>query len=88
MDARRAELLGHIDRTNQLQKRLAILYGVLGVLAFMSFFFDGLLGSFITVTLMIIAISSFWVTAARNASHRRKLDELLRQRDVRNTAVG
>jgi hypothetical protein len=87
MDARRAELLGHIDKTNRLQKRLAIVYGVLGLLAFVLFFIDGLTGGFVMMTLMIVAISSFWITAARNASLRRKLDPLLRQRDVRNAAV-
>jgi len=87
MDARREELLGRIDRTNRLQKRLAIIYGVLGVIAFVMFFIDGLTGALITLTFMLFAISSFWVTAGTNAANRRRLDDLLRQRDIRNAAV-
>jgi hypothetical protein len=87
MDARREQLLGKIDRTNRLQKRLAIAYGVLGIIAFALFFVDGLTGAFVTLTLMLFAISSFWLTAGTNAANRRRLDGLLRQRDVRNAAV-
>jgi hypothetical protein len=87
MDARREQLLGRIDRTNRLQKRLAIVYGVLGVLAFVMFFIDGLTGALITLTFMLFAISSFWITAGSNAANRRRLDDLLRQRDIGNAAV-
>ena len=88
MDARRQALLGSIDEMNRLQKRLAIVYGVLGVIAFALFFYDGLMGSFVLLSLMLVAISSFWLTAARNAATRHELDTLLRQRDVRNATVG
>ena len=88
MDARREQLLGRIDRTNRLQKRLAAVYGVLGVIAFVMFFIDGLTGALITLTFMLFAISSFWVTAGQNAANRRRLDDLVRQRDIRNAAVG
>lgn len=88
MDARREQLLGRIDRTNRLQKRLAVVYGVLGVIAFVMFFIDGLTGALITLTFMLFAISSFWVIAGSNAADRRRLDDLLRQRNIRNTAVG
>lgn len=87
MDARREELLSRIDRTNRLQKRLAIVYGLLGLVAFALFFWDGLTGALLTLTFMLFAISSFWVTAGRNAANRRRLDDLLRQRNVRNAAV-
>lgn len=88
MDARREQLLGRIDRTNRLQKRLAVVYGVLGLIAFGLYFWNGFTGALITLTFMLFAISSFWVTAGRNAADRRRLDDLLRQRDVRNAAVG
>ena len=92
MDARRAELLSHIDDMNQLQKHLAIIYIALGAIAFVLFFVDGMLGALALLSLIFCAIGSFWVTAARNAANRRKLDDLvrhrdadsLRQRDVRN----
>jgi hypothetical protein len=51
------------------------------------FFIDGLTGALITLTFMLFAISSFWVTAGTNAANRRRLDDLLRQRDIRNAAV-
>ena len=88
MDARREQLLGRIDRTNRLQKRLAIVYGVLGVLACALFFVDGFTASLVMLTFMLFAISSFWITAGKNAANRRRLDDLLRQRDVRNAAMG
>lgn len=86
MDARREQLLARIDRTNRLQKRLAVIYGVLGVLAFAMFFWDGLTGALLTLTFMLFAISSFWVTAGSNAANRRRLDDLVRHRDVTSAA--
>lgn len=75
---RREELLGYIAETNRLQRKLAIVFPVLGVIAIALMFVSGTLGAFALITVVLVAICSFWVTAAHNAAHRQKLDELAR----------
>jgi hypothetical protein len=73
---RRAELLGWIEDTHRLQRKLAIVFPILGAIAIGLIFWRGVVGGFALVFVALIAICSFWVTAAHNASHRQKLAEL------------
>lgn len=73
---RRAELLGWIEDTKRLQRKLAIVFPILGAIAIGLMFWRGVVGGFALVFVALIAISSFWVTAAHNASHRQKVAEL------------
>jgi hypothetical protein len=75
---RRAELLGFIAETNRLQRKLAIVFPVLGAVAIALMFWRGTVGAFALILVALVAICSFWVTAAHNAAHRQKLDELAR----------
>jgi hypothetical protein len=75
---RRAELDGWIAKTRRLQQRMAIAYGALGVIALALVFWNGKVGGFALFGVVLMAICSFWVTAAHNAAHRQKLAELAR----------
>lgn len=78
---RRAELEGWIARTERLQRRLALVYGALVVVALALWFWNSRAGAFALLTVALVAICSFWVTAAHNAAHRQKLAELERVED-------
>jgi hypothetical protein len=78
---REAELEGWIQRTAQLQRRMAWIYGALGVAALALGLWNGTVGGFALLTVALVAICSFWVTAAHNAAHRQKLAELRRVAD-------
>jgi hypothetical protein len=75
---RRAELLGWIEQTNRLQRKMAIVFPVLGAIAIVLMFWRGTVGAFGLVFVVLVAICSFWITAAHNAAHRQKLAELER----------
>jgi len=75
---RRTELLGWIAETRRLQRKLAYALSALGVVAFGLLFWSGAVGGFALVCVSFVAIISFWVTAAHNAAHRQKLDEIAR----------
>ena len=78
---RRAELESWIARTNRLQRRMAIVYGALGAAAIALLLWSHVVGGFAIFGIALLAICSFWVTAAHNASHRQKLAELARVED-------
>lgn len=75
---RRAELVGWITETRRLQRRLATIYAVLGVLAVTLAWWRGAVGVLVLALVGVVAASSFWVTAGHTAGHRNKLDELAR----------
>ncbi|HEY5948763.1 MAG TPA: hypothetical protein VIV40_24905 [Kofleriaceae bacterium] len=75
---RRAELLGWIEQTRKLQRKFAIVFPVLGLVAIALMFWSGTFGAFALVLVALVAMCSFWVTASHNAAHRQKLDELAR----------
>ena len=78
MAPRREQLLGWIEETKRLQRRLGVVFGVLTVVAIGLLFVSRTIGGFAVFCVALIAICSFWVTAAHNAAHRQKLDELAR----------
>lgn len=78
---RRAELESWIARTRRLQQRLAIVYAALAVAAIALFAWSRAAGGFALFGVVLVAICSFWVTAAHNAAHRQKLAELARVAD-------
>lgn len=78
MDERNAQLLGWIEQTHRLQRKLAVVYSVLAVVALGLMVWHTTVGAFALIALSLVAICSFWVTAAHNAGHRQKLDELRR----------
>ncbi len=78
MDERKAQLLGWIDETHRLQRKLAVVYSALAVVAIGLTIWRTTVGVFALVALGLVAIASFWVTAAHNAAHRQKLEELAR----------
>ena len=73
---RRAELLGWIEQTNRLQRKMAMIFPVLGAIAIGLMFWRGTVGAFAFVLVVLVAMCSFWVTASHNAAHRQKLAEL------------
>jgi hypothetical protein len=73
---RRSELLGYIEQTKRLQRRMAVVFALLGAVAIALLFWSGTVGAFALILVALVAICSFWVTAAHNAAHRQKLDEL------------
>ena len=75
---RRDELLNWIAQTQRLQRRLAYIYGGLALVAFALLAWSRPVGGFALLCIALVAICSFWVTAAHNAAHRQKLDELVR----------
>jgi hypothetical protein len=78
MDARdrRAQLIGWIEETHRLQRKLGIAFAVLGVVAVGLLFVSTTIGGFAIFGVAMTALVSFWVTAAHNAAHRQKLVEL------------
>jgi hypothetical protein len=78
VDPRRAELLGWIDKTRRLQRKMATIFAGLGLVALVLVFIVPTVGAFSLISVVLVAITSFWVTAAHNAAHRQKLDELAR----------
>jgi hypothetical protein len=75
---RREELLGWIAQTRRLQRKLGIIYSALAAVALALLAWSRAIGGFALLCVALVAICSFWVTAAHNASHRQKLDELER----------
>lgn len=75
-EVRRTELLGWIEKTHHLQRRMKRIYGALGAAAVALWFLNGTAGGFALVIVALVAIASFWITAAHNAAHRQKLAEL------------
>jgi len=75
---RRAELESWIATTHRLQRRMAILYGALAAVAIALTSWNRTVGGFAVLAVALVAICSFWVTAAHNAAHRQKLAELAR----------
>jgi len=75
---RRAELEGWIASTRRLQRRLAIVFAALAAGAIALFAWSRAAGGFALFGVVLVAICSFWVTAAHNAAHRQKLAELAR----------
>ena len=73
---RREELLGWIEQTRRVQKKLALIFPVLGLISIALMFWRGTVGGFALVIVGFVALCSFWITAAHNAAHRQKLDEL------------
>lgn len=78
---RRTELEGWIANTRRLQGRMAIAYGALTVAALALLLWSHRAGGFALFGVALLAICSFWVTAAHNAAHRQKLAELERVAD-------
>ena len=75
---RRAELLGYIEKTKLLQRKLGIVFAVLAAIAFALLLVSRTVGAFALLTVALVSICSFWITAAHNATHRQKLEELER----------
>lgn len=75
---RREELLGWIEKTRRLQRTMAVVFGVLAIVAVGLAVWNGTVGTFAFILLALVALCSFWVTAAHNAAHHQKLDELAR----------
>jgi hypothetical protein len=73
---RREQLLAWIDETRQLQRKMAIVFPILAVVAIALMFWSGTVGAFALILVGLVAICAFWVTAAHNAAHRQKLAEL------------
>lgn len=73
---RRAQLLGWIDETRRLQRKLGIVLAALATVSIGLTFWNATAGGFALFAVVVIAICSFWVTAAHNAAHRQKLAEL------------
>jgi len=73
---RREELLGWIEQTKRVQKQLAMIFPVLGLIAIALMFWRAAVGVFALVIVAFVAMCSFWITAAHNAAHRQKLEEL------------
>jgi hypothetical protein len=78
---RQTELEDWIRKTQRLQRRMAWIYGALGAAALALSLWNGTIGGFALLTVVLFAICSFWVTAAHNAAHRQKLAELQRVAD-------
>ena len=76
--ARKAELLGWIEKTNRLQRKMGVVFGALGVVAVGLLFVSRVVGTFAIICVALVAGASFWVTAAHNAAHRQKLGEIQR----------
>jgi len=75
-DRRRQELLGWIEQTKRTQRKLAIVSGALAVVAIGLAVWSKLVGTFAIIGVGLFAICAFWVTAAHNAAHYQKLEEL------------
>jgi predicted phage tail protein len=75
---RRELILGYIAKTNRLQRKMAVIFGALVVVAIGVFIWSSTAGGFALFAVALTAMCSFWVTAAHNAAHRQKLDELAR----------
>jgi hypothetical protein len=75
---RHEELHTWIARTEQLQKKMGVLFTALAVLALVLLVWNRTVGAFSLVCVSLVAICAFWVTAAHNAAHRQKLAELHR----------
>ena len=75
---RRAELERYIADTRRLQRRMAIVFAALALVAIVMFAWSTAIGVLSLICVALIAICSFWVTAAHNATHQQKLDELAR----------
>jgi hypothetical protein len=75
---RRELLLGYIAKTHRLQRKMAVIFGVLAVVAIGLLFCHKAVGGFSLFSVILTAICSFWVTAAHNAAHRQKLEEFAR----------
>ena len=75
---RRDELLSWIEETRRLQRRMGYVFAALGAVAFALMILRPTLGAFALVCVALVAIASFWVTAAHNAAHEQKLSELSR----------
>lgn len=75
---RRAELEGYIADTRRLQRRMAIVFAALAAVALALLAWSTAVGVLSLICVALVAMCSFWVTAAHNASHRQKLDELAR----------
>lgn len=73
---RRAQLLGWIEDTKRLQRKLGIVFGALALVAFGLLFWNTTVGGFSLFAVILAAICAFWVTAAHNSAHRQKLREL------------
>ena len=76
MDRRRQELLAWIEQTKRTQRRRAVVSLALGVIAIGLAVWSKLVGTFAIIGVGLFAISAFWITAAHNAAHYQKLDEL------------
>ncbi len=75
---RRDELLGWIEQTRRLQRKMLYVFACLGAGALGVVFAAPTAGAFALVCVALVAIASFWVTAAHNAAHEQKLAELSR----------
>jgi hypothetical protein len=73
---RREQLHAWIEETRQLQRKMAIVFPVLGAIAIGLMFWSRTVGAFALILVALVAICAFWVTAAHNAAHRQKLAEL------------
>jgi len=75
---RREQLLAWIEETKRLQRRLAIVFAALGVVVLGLFAWSTSVGALSLISLVLVAICSFWITTAHNITHRQKLAELER----------
>jgi hypothetical protein len=73
---REAQLEAWIAQTRRLQRRLVIVFSVLGAIALGLTVWHTNLGALALVLVALVAICSFWITEAHNAAHRAKLAEL------------
>jgi hypothetical protein len=76
LDERRAELLGWIDNTKRLQRRMGRVFTALAIASVGLLFVNRTAGTFALIIVGVVAMASFWVTSAHNIAHRHKLAEL------------
>ncbi|MGN6110734.1 MAG: hypothetical protein ACTHU0_36865 [Kofleriaceae bacterium] len=73
---RRQELLGWIAETQRTQRRIGVVVGVLAVLSLGLFAWKTSAAVLALFFVASIGVISYWVTAAHNAAHRAKLEEI------------
>jgi hypothetical protein len=77
---RHAELRRWIDDTRRLQRKLAVACTAAAVIAIGLRLWSSSIGGVALLIVTLVTGCSFWVTAAHNAAHRQKLEELSRLR--------
>ncbi|MBX3159018.1 MAG: hypothetical protein KF773_23830 [Deltaproteobacteria bacterium] len=73
---RRHQLRAWIVETEQLQRRLIAVFAALALAGFWVMAYSARAGVLALAGTTFAAVTSYWVTAAHNAAHRQKLEEL------------